>query len=353
MADSVTKKIAGEWLLILSTLGVTGTSIYLKRFPTYNRTDFKVIYILFVFLVIIKGLERTNFLQAVAYRFRKGERLGLKLILFTGLLSIFVTNDVALLTIVPLTLALDLNNKALLVVLETLAANAASPLTPFGNPQNLFLYYYYDLHPLEFIEAIAPLCVVTMLLIFLVGWKKTRAAQQDNNIANATLGWKSYGYVCLFITFVLAVLKLLPLWIGAIAISYALLFDRKSFSIDWLLLATFVAFFGLTDNIMNMVSFHLENRLQVFLYSALGSQIISNVPSVLLFADFTNNWKALLWGVSVGGFGSLLGSLASLISYRLYRLKKDGGDFFLKFHIYSFGAFLLGIVLYYLLYIAM
>ena len=347
MANKFTKKIAGEWLLVLSIAGLVITSVFLRRFPVYSRTDLKVIYILFIFLVIIKGLEGTNFLQAAAYRFRKGRWLALRLILLTGLLSIFVTNDVALLTIVPLTLALDVDNRAMLVILETLAANAASPLTPFGNPQNIFLYYFYDLHPWEFVRAIAPLCLVTMCCILFLGWKKAGTVIKENGVEDLEIRWKAYGYLAFFLVFVLAVLRVLPLWIGAGVIIYSLVLDRKSLLIDWLLLAIFLAFFGLTDNLMNMVSFHLEGPMEAFLYPVLGSQVMSNVPSALFFADFTRNWKALLWGVSVGGFGNLIGSLASLISYRLYRAKlHNANGFLIKFHMYSYMILLLGIATY-------
>jgi len=351
MANRVIEKIAGEWILVLSLMGLTVTSVYLRRFPAYDKTDLEVVYILFVFLVIVKGLERANFLGAVAAKFRKGRWLSLKLVSLTSILSIFVTNDVAILTVVPLTLALDVDGIGMLVILETLSANAASALSPFGNPQNIFIYFHYQLHPLEFVKAIAPFCLVSIAFTLFIAWKKRKVTISGNEYPNGGIIWKAYVYLALFLCFVLAVLKVLPLAFGGLAIVYSVLFDRKSLLIDWLLLATFLAFFGFTDNFTRLVSFTLEGPVRTFMYSALGSQLISNVPGALFFSDFTNNWKALLWGVSVGGLGNLIGSLASLISYRLYRARsREPKGFLMKFHLYGYAAYLLGILTYSLFY---
>ncbi len=337
-------------MLILSLLGLILTSIYLRRFPQYDETDFKVLYILCIFLIIIKGLERTYFLRNVAAKFERGKWLSQKLILLTAILSMFVTNDIALLTVVPLTLALEVRDKDVLVILETLTANAASALTPFGNPQNIFIYFHYHLHPVEFVRTIAPFCAVSLAFIFFLSFKKANISMEECENSTVKLNWIGYSYLAFFGCFILAVLKIVPLAMGGVVVIFALLFDRESFNIDWFLLATFVAFFGFTDNLEKIVHISIENPLEAFLYPAFGSQIISNVPGALFFADFTNNWKALLWGVSVGGFGTLIGSLASLISYRLYKNKTDNsGRFLVKFHIYNFSAFFLGIATYLLI----
>ncbi len=352
MVGRLSKKFAGEWLLLLSVLGVIGTSVYLRRFPRYEETDFKVIYILMVFLVIIKGLEKTQFLRTMAARFESGRWLIQKLILFTAILSMFVTNDVALLTVVPLTLALDVRKKDVIVILETLAANAASALTPFGNPQNIFIYVHYHLHPVEFVKTIAPFCAVSLAFILLLTLKKNQLPAIKGRDPGMAMGWTGYFYLVSFVCFVLAVLKIIPLLAGVAVLVFALIFDRESLKIDWFLLATFVAFFGFTDNLVRIVHVSIDSPLEAFLYPALGSQVISNVPGALFFADFTRNWKALLWGVSVGGFGTLVGSLASLISYRLYKASDDAKNgFLLKFHLYNFSAFFIGIAAYFALHV--
>ncbi len=341
------RRFIEEWLLILVSIGLILSSLYSRRLPSYSKNDFKVIYTLFVFLVIVKGLEKSGFLHSVASKFEEGNYLSLKLILLTAFLSMFVTNDVALLTIVPLTLVLNVENKAILVILETITANGASSLTPFGNPQNIFIYYYYHIHPWDFVKTIAPFTFVSLSFVLLITYKKANIKGEGRKIEK--FDKRAYVYLVFFIFFVLAVLRVLPLETGILPIIYSLLFNVEALFIDYFLLATFLAFFGFTDNLVHILSFSLESSAQVFLYSAFSSQIISNVPSALLFADFTSDWKALLWGVSIGGFGTLIGSLASVISYRLYKENcANSGSYLIEFHLYNSLAFLVGILCYFL-----
>ena len=112
--------------------------------------------------------------------------------------------------------------------------------------------------------------------------------------------------------------------------------DRRSFRIDYILLLTFIVFFGFTDNLAHILNFSFHNPRHVFLTAVLSSQIISNVPSALLLADFTSNWQSLLWGVSIGGLGMVNGSIASLIAFRIYKEKMKSNIFW---H-FSLGGFL-------------
>jgi len=348
MTNRLAKRVAAEWLLVLTILGWSATSLYLRRFPHYSPTDFKVVYTLLVFLVIIKGLEHKGVLPSIAAQLDRGSHLPQKLILMTGLLSMLVTNDVAVLTMVPLTLALGMEEK--IIILEALVANSASTLTPFGNPQNIFIYFHYHLHPLEFMGAIAPFALFFLAFCLAVSFL-VKKGPQGPPPSQARPGIQKTGalYGAFFIIFVLAVLRILPLYLGILPLLFAVLWDRESLKVDYILLLTFLAFFGFTDNLIHILRFSLDSGGKVFLYSALGSQLISNFPSTLLFADFTRNWQALLWGVSVGGFGNLIGSLASLITYRLY--KEHTGEqkrFLVKFHILGYTAFALGCSLFFL-----
>ncbi|ANQ54559.1 hypothetical protein BG95_01350 [Thermosipho sp. 1063] len=336
-----------EWFFILTLSGLVVTSLWLKRFPMYNLADFKVLYVLFVFLVMVKGLEKSGFFHNVSLKLSQKRYLPQKLIFFAALLSMFVTNDVALFVVIPLTLSMKIERKELIVVLETITANVASSLTPFGNPQNIFIYYYYNLHPLEFVKTIAPFSGITLIVILLFSFVGKCRAKRSKALEIKKHSTKAYVYLISFLLFALSVLKILPIEVGGVPVLYAILYDRRSLMVDYLLLATFFAFFGFTDNLMHILKFELNGSLEVFFFSALGSQVVSNVPSALLFADFTKDWKALLWGVNVGGCGTLISSIANLITYRLYKMKYGRTkSFLLKFHFYGFVFFGIGVLVY-------
>jgi len=152
----------------------------------------------------------------------------------------------------------------------------------------------------------------------------------------------------------LVVVRILPFAAVVPPILYALIFDRKALGVDYPLLATFLFFFGFADNIKALVSPMIEHSGHVFLFSALTSQAMSNVPATLLFGKFTADWKALLWGVNVGGFGSLFGSLANLIAYRVY-VSRDGAtdtkSFTAKFLLAGYAAFSLSVAIYFWLFL--
>ena len=339
--------LSKEWLFYLSLFLFFLTSLFFSRFPKITTDEWKVVFTLAVFLVIIKGLERSGILKFFACKFERGSYVPLKLIFFTFFLSMFVTNDVALLVVVPLTVAMEIRDKAKVVILEALAANGGSALTPFGNPQNLFIYYHYSPSPFQFVSVILPLSAVTFLLLLFLSPGADAEVPKDKCTPFRKSG---YVYLAFFLLFILTVLRIFPEWLGTIPLFYVLFFERKALLIDYFLLLTFLCFFGFTDNLSHHFKFSLDSSLEVFLYSSIGSQIISNVPAALFFSEFTDNWKALLWGVSVGGFGSLVSSMANLIAYRLYTEKEADGRFLLRFHIYGYFFFFTGVFLYFLLF---
>ncbi len=324
----------------------------LQRIPNYSYNDAHVLFVLLVFLVIIKGLEKNGFISFISTRFEHGGYITLKLIILTAILSMFITNDIALLSIVPFTLSLNIDNKMDVIIVETLVANGASALTPFGNPQNLFIYFYYHINFYDFVITMFPLLVFTLSVAIIMLRKSLKLKGKEPKYKPYIKEKRESAlYVAFFIMFILSVLDLLPLYIGIIPLAYALIFDREALHVDYALLLIFIAFFGLTDNIIFVLEIKLESSLLVFLASALTSQAISNVPSALLFVDFTNNWKALLWGVSVGGFGNLIASLANLISYRLYVRKLDNRrEYLIKFHKIGYTVLVLAILLFYILF---
>ncbi len=346
--------VKDEWLLGLSASGLVLTSLYLWRVPSYALSDWQVLYILWVLFVITTGLREHGVLARVAHRLERGHLLAVKLVLATFFFSMLVTNDVALLTLVPLTMLLHIERKAWLVILETLAANAGSALSPFGNPQNLFLYWFYDVPLRQFLATIAPFSAVFAALL-VGGALVLRVGHTPSSPTAANtlprLSPTASFYIFALGGFALAVLRIVPLELGGVVLLYALLADRRSLRVDYALLATFACFFGFTDNLRVLLAGVLAHPHHVFLLAALLSQGISNVPTALLLADFTDRWQALLWGVSVGGFGSLVGSLANVIAYRAYTHQEQGsaGRFLLHFHLASYAAFFLGAALYLLL----
>ena len=335
-----------EWILSLSILGFILTEVLNPRLPQYSESDFKVLFTLFVFLILIKGLSESNFLKFLAFKAESGKFIGHKLVLFTALISMFLTNDVALFVIVPVTFLLRVENVERLVILEIAAANGGSSLTPFGNPQNIYIYYHYHLHFLEFMRTIFPFTLLSVLIVLLLTPKLNL-----KSVGKApAYRRETYILLTLFFIFVLSVLKFLPLWTGVLIPAYALFRNRELLKVDYPLLLTFFFFFGFTDNLSHILNVKLDTPKEVFLYSVLGSQVMSNVPAALFFGDFTENWRALLWGVSVGGFGTLVSSLANLIGYRLYYQKFGRKkEFLIKFHLINFLLLSAGILLFFCL----
>ena len=289
-------------------------------------------------------------METVAQRVERGKALSLKLLAGCFVLSMIVTNDVALVVMVPLTLSLNVRHKDWLVIFEALAANAGSALTPFGNPQNLFIYWFYNLEAKEFIASIAPFSLAFLALLLIAAWRlKTPATEVRKPPARILR--TSWIFALLLLLVLLTALRLLPLWTAAVALAVSFLFQRSAFRVDYSLLLSFFFFFGLAENLKTLLTAELAHSGHIFLFSALASQIMSNVPATLLFAKFTGNWEALLWGSNAGGFGSLFASLANLIAYRFYVSQENSTDnkvFILKFLVAGYTAFFLAIGWYFL-----
>ena len=270
-----------------------------------------------------------------------------------------VTNDVALLTFVPLTLLAfedihDEKSRILTVVLETAAANLGSMLTPVGNPQNLYLYDTYHMTAGTFLKTMLPAGILSLILLMiltiLLPQTQCQSTQTKKNDVPKKL---TVVYGILFLFCLLTVFRIVPDWICLIvAVLTALIFDKKLlWKVDYALLATFVCFFVFVGNIAR-----IEEVQQFFsqilmgrelLISALLSQVISNVPAAVMLSGFTQNGTALLLGVNIGGLGTLIASLASLISYQFYR-KADGAKsaaYLLVFSAVNFGILIILLLL--------
>ncbi len=346
--------ILKEWLLSASAVGVTAISLYSRHLPRFSPKELQVVLILAALFVSVKGLEQSGWIRQISLRFEQGKHVPLKLVLATFFFSMIVTNDVALIVFVPLTLSINMNKKGNLVILEALAANAGSALTPFGNPQNLYIYWFYNVPIESFVSAIAPFCFLFLvLLIFAAFFMKSSAIPSPARVLSTDEKNRAIVYLFLLFILILTVLHILPIIAGCAVFIYAVLFDRKSLKIDFSLLLTFIFFFGITDNLQYMLPASIQHSSHIFLLSSITSQFISNVPATLLIAQYTKNWHALLWGVNAGGFGSLLGSFANLIAYKLYlsyESTEKGLSFTVRFllvgYLFFFSAFAFYFVLY-------
>ncbi len=344
------KYLLKDWLFVVSLTLMILSSLYLRRLPHFTEDEYKTLFTLFVFLLLLKVLEEERVFHYTVERFLSGRFALAKLVAAAGFLSLFITNDVALMVVVPVTLLVNSPYVAEAVILEAVAVNGLSSVSPIGNPQNIYIFYHYPLKVLPFVEAVLPLGVVVLLLslfraLFL---PSARVGELRESLKRGTLLW-----LFLFFLFLLSAVKLLPLWVGFFVLLPVALFKRSVFrEVDYLLLGTFFCFFGFTDNLSYYLKVGELSGHRLFFLSSLLSQFMSNVPAALLLSDFTSDWKSLLWGVSVGGFGTLIASLANLIAYRLYvrGARRQESGFLVKFHLYGFGFFAVGALLYFICY---
>jgi Na+/H+ antiporter NhaD/arsenite permease-like protein len=231
-------------------------------------------------------------------------------------------------------------------IMQNIAANLGGMLTPFGNPQNLYLYSKFNIPDLEFMSIMLIPFLVSIVLITaccLIFVKSEPLIIEEK--AASLPPWRTAAYLILFALSILIVFRTIPYYIGLIIIVAALLFlDRRALlGVDYGLLFTFVFFFIFSGNMARMTpvreffSFLLEKNTLVF--SALSCQFISNVPSAILLSQFTDNYKELLLGVNIGGAGTMIASLASLITFREYS-KQDPGHtlrYIVKFSLFNFA----------------
>lgn len=323
-------------VLIIAFLAATATMFFVPPDTGYigycNRTVLIQLFSLMAAVVGFRSIgifERlTGFLLKKASDIRK---LGMAFMLFNFFSAMFVTNDVALLVFVPLTiLALkdidDERSKILIIVLETVAANMGSMLTPIGNPQNLYLYDTYNLTLDVFIKTMLPLGIISLICLMSLTLLLPKTECIGTKTELEAIPYKHMtAYIVLFLTCLLTVFRIVPdILCLVIAVLIAIIFDYILLTkVDYALLATFVCFFVFVGNIarIEMVQEFFSIILvgRELLVSTLLSQAISNVPAAVMLSGFTENGTALLIGVNIGGLGTIIASLASLISFQFYR----------------------------------
>lgn len=341
--------IKKEIVLILSVSLAIITSFISS--PKLSYIDFKVLILLFNLMVVVAAFKELKVLDSIAISLLRKcstyTSISFALVFITFLASMVVTNDVALITFVPLSIVVAKKsdiNVLKIVILQTLAANLGSSFTPMGNPQNLFIYSFYNLDPSDFFKITAPLVILSVLFLSVI-ILKSKKIKLDLDLEDVKIENKKdvIFFSTLFAIILLSVFHIVDYRLAfIITILTVLILNKKLLTqIDYSLLLTFIGFFIFIGNISTMHSIRsfmmgiLNSPKSTFITSILSSQVISNVPATMLLSGFTNNFKELLLGVNIGGMGTLIASLASVISYKIYTNDfKDDSSTYLKYFIF-------------------
>ncbi len=356
----VTEKIIGfvkkNAVMCIALVAAIATSLIVPVDKEYiGYFDYKTLTCLFCVLAVVCALKNINFFYMLARKvvqlFKTARMSILALVYITFIGSMLIANDMALLTFLPLGyFVLTTTGKekymAFTFIMQNIAANLGGMLTPFGNPQNLYLYTKFEIPNLEFMAIMAPpfiLSVAIITLCCLIFVKSEPLSLSDEKIVLNPA--RTILYLVLFALAIIIVFRGIPYWIGLIVIPAVLIFaDRKALKmVDYGLLFTFVFFFIFAGNmaridVVRELFSHLLEK-STLLFSAISCQFISNVPSAILLSQFTENYADLLVGVNIGGVGTLIASLASLITFREYVKHNPGktGYYIGMFSAFNFG----------------
>lgn len=317
--------------------------------------DFKTLTCLFCVLAVVCALKNIRFFYIMAQKivqcFKNARLSVLALVYITFIGSMLIANDMALLTFLPLGYFVLSSTKkekylAFTFIMQNIAANLGGMLTPFGNPQNLYLYTKFQIPNGEFISImrlpfLMAIALITICCLVFVKSEPLMVATEESKLPKG----KTALYLCLFALSIAIVFRGIPYWIGLVIIPFVLFFvDRDALKkVDYPLLLTFVCFFVFAGNmaritvVRNAFSYLMEKS--TLLFSVVSCQLLSNVPSSILLSQFTENYRDLLIGVNIGGAGTLIASLASLITFREYNLRQPGrtGSYIKQFSAFNFG----------------
>lgn len=338
--QKIGKWIKSEMVMCVSLVLALGSMLVVRPDRAYaDYIDFRTLGILLSLMLVVAGLRGLGVFAAIGRwliaKTNTAKGLALVFVCLNFFLSMVITNDVALLTFVPfaievLVMAQLEKYMIRLVVLETIAANLGSMLTPLGNPQNLFLYAGNHMSLGAFVKIMLPYSMAAFVLLVIttclcIG-KDTAKSDCTTSTVPKNPKWvlQLLGYLLLFVVCMLTVLRILPFYITlAIVIAGVLLLDWRNLTkADYGLLFTFVFLFVFVGNLGRipaisscLASLTTGNEVSV---AVLTSQVISNVPATILLAGFTDNTCDLIIGVNIGGLGTLIASMASLISFKCY-----------------------------------
>ncbi|MEE3452943.1 SLC13 family permease [Dialister sp.] len=325
------------------------TAFYVPPSMEYiSYIDFRVLGLLFSLMTVVAGLQKAGIFAMITvrlFRFLKTVRQMAGVMIFACFFaSMWITNDVSLITFVPFALvafheAGEEKELIKLVVLQTIAANLGSMCTPVGNPQNLYLYLVSGMGAFSFVSLLLPYTVISFILLCLsLFWFPGRPVKALNG---GLVRWpvhQLFLYGFLFLSCMLTVGNIVDWRLTAgLVLGAVLFFDRPVLKrVDYILLLTFAAFFIFIGNLKHIdfiytfLTAHTEGH--EFLVSLLASQVISNVPAAILLSGFTENFEGLMLGTDIGGLGTMIASMASLISYKIYTVRLgQAGQFLFTF----------------------
>ena len=346
--------IKREIVLVISfLLAMVSAFIVVPDSQYISYIDFRTLSILFSLMLVMSGLSDLGVFSRIGEtlisRVKSYRGIVIVLTMLCFFFSMLITNDVALITFVPFTIIVfnlaGMKDKLIItIVLETVAANLGSMITPIGNPQNLYLYSLSGLGFGEFIILMLPYGVISLVLILAGGFVFSgRGYVETKKLSEYNLGrndkLRILVYALIFICELLVVVRILDYRIGfVIAVVLTMAAGVKNFkNVDYSLLFTFIFLFIFIGNLKRIPAvsdllMSITNGREVIV-SALASQVISNVPAAILLSGFTKNITALIVGTNLGGLGTLIASMASLISFKLYS-KEEGSS--VKKYIISF-----------------
>jgi Na+/H+ antiporter NhaD/arsenite permease-like protein len=336
MLNKIKEFIKKETVLCVAALCAVVTMFLVPPDAQYlHYIDFRVLCLLLCLMAVVAGLKTIGLFRWLTWqllrRIHSGRVLGLALVLLPFFSSMFVTNDVALIVFIPFTLMLldQLDCRRCIIpvtVFQTIAANLGSMATPVGNPQNLYLYAFYNMSIGDFFSVTLPLTAVSLIGLAaaslpLLPRKLPEQTMERSDISSTR---QLLTYLALFALCLLTVFRIIPYPLTtAITVAALLLLDRKLLKeIDYMLLLTFVCFFTVSENLgrVDAIRDFLQQLLRAnTLLTAVGtSQVISNVPAAIVLSEFTDQWRQMLAGVNIGGLGTPIASLASLITIKFY-----------------------------------
>lgn len=363
MKDKIITFIKNQTVFVIAFFAAAVTMFFIP--PNAGYLDYinaNVLVQLFCLMASIGGFRSMGVFEKIAdFLLKKAgnlRKLGFVFLLVCFFSSMLVTNDVALLTFIPLTLIVyekiqDEKSRIFTIVLETAGANLGSMMTPFGNPQNLYLYDRYQLTTGDFLRTMLPAGTASLVMLTLLCFllPANPCITENSGISgdlkkseNSEFFKKSAFmiYLLLFGLCLLTVFRVVPMWICLLATIVFVPF-RQLAKVDYGLLGTFLCFFVFVGNIAQIetVSRFFSEILngRETIIAVLLSQVISNVPASVMLAGFTEHGTALLLGVNLGGLGTIIASLASLISFQFYKNSEKAkcGKYLLVFSLVNSG----------------